>query len=54
MRIVVHYPQTKDKIKKLAEKTADVQAMAIKEYLEKTPCPKEQKLKILEQIIQNL
>lgn len=51
MKIIVYYPKDEKDIKKLAEKVADAQGLAIKNYIEKLSCPKDQKKEILEQVM---
>ena len=47
MNIIVHYPAAAPRKLELARKVADAHAIAIKNYIEKLPCPKEQRQTIL-------
>ena len=50
MNIIVHYPAGEQGMLELAKKIADTQALAIKNYIEKLPCSKEQRQTILSEI----
>ena len=47
MNVIVYYPKTEQGMSELAQKVADVHNDAIRKYVEKIPCPKDQKLKLL-------
>ena len=50
--IVVHYPKTPEKIADLQKRVADIHAQAVARRIEKLSCPKEQKLKLYDDIIE--
>ena len=50
MEIFVHYPKTDKDIKELGKRAAVVYAQAVTQYIEHLPCPKEQKLKLFDEI----
>jgi len=50
MNIRVHYPAGEQGKLELSKKVADAHALAIKKYVEKLPCPKEQRQTILTEI----
>ena len=50
MNIIVHYPAGEQGKLELSKKVADAHALAIKNYIEKLPCPKEQRQTILTEI----
>jgi len=50
MNIIVHYPVGEQGKLELAKKVADAHALAIKNYIEKLPCPKEQRQTILTEV----
>lgn len=50
IEIIVHYPKTSDKIKELEKRVAVIYAQAVTQHIEKLSCPKEQKLKLYDEI----
>ena len=50
MNIIVHYPAGEQGKLELSKKIANAQALAIKNYVEKLPCPNEQWQTILTEI----
>lgn len=51
IHIIVHYPKTEQGKKELAQRTADVHAEMVKQYIQKLNCPSEQKTKLLDAVI---
>ena len=52
MDVTVHYPKDKEDLLELQKRVAVVHAEAILKYIIKIPCPKEQKIKILADLIE--
>ena len=52
MKIIVHHPKSQEDISILQKKVAAVHAEAVLRYIDKLPCPKEQKLKLLNAVIE--
>ena len=50
MNVIIHYPKTKQGIEELERKVASVHVEAIRNYIKQLPCPKEQKLELLNAI----
>ena len=50
MKVMVHYPTAKKDISALQQKTAKIHAQAVASYLQNLNCPKEQKLRLLNDI----
>ena len=50
MNVIIHYPKTKQGIEELERKVASVHVEAVRNYIKQLPCPKEQKLELLESI----
>ena len=50
MEVFVHYPKTEKDMKELGKRAAMVHAQAVTQYIERLPCPKEQKLKLYDEI----
>ena len=48
--IVVHYPKTPEKIADLQKRIATIHAQAVTQRIDKLSCPKEQKLKLYDDI----
>jgi len=46
----VHYPKTPEKIKELEKRVSTIHAQAATQHIEKLSCPKEQKLKLYDDI----
>lgn len=54
MNVIIHYPKTKQGIEELERKVASVHVEAVRSYIKQLPCPKEQKLELLEAIHKDL
>lgn len=54
MNVIIHYPKTKQGIEELERKVASVHVEAVRSYIKQLPCPKEQKLKLLNAIQKDL
>lgn len=52
INIIVYLPKTEDGKKELKERVASVHADMVKQHLDQLSCPMEQKLRLLEQIIE--
>ena len=50
MNIIVYYPKCEQDIKALQKKVAKVHADAVIHHIQKLKCPKEQKMKLYEEI----
>jgi len=50
MKIVVHYPKSVQVLHTLQKKVAAAHAEAVIQHIGKLPCPKEQRLKLCDQI----
>lgn len=50
IEIIVHYPKTIDKIRELEKRLAIIHVQAVTQQIEKLSCPKEQKLKLYDEI----
>lgn len=50
----MYYPKTEEGISELRKRVAQVHAEAAEKYLTNLPYPKEQKLKLLESVIEDL
>ena len=50
MKIIVHYPKTKENIDALAKKVADVHADYVIEHIRQLACPAEQKVELTKAI----
>ena len=50
MKIIVHYPKTKENIDALAKKVADVHADYVIEHIRQLSCPAEQKVELVKAI----
>ncbi len=51
MEIIVHYPKEPDRLHELQKKVAAVHAEAVVRRIKSIPCPKDQKEKLLQEII---
>ena len=51
IKIIVHYPQTKQGKQELAQRLADVHADAVVSAINKLDCPLKQKLELLQAVI---
>ncbi len=51
INIIVHYPQTEEGKKELAERVATAHASAVNQKLRSLNCPERQKLELLDAII---
>ena len=54
MNVVTHYPETEEKQAELAIVVAKIHAMQIEDYLRRLNCPTEQKLALLDAIIEEI
>ena len=52
MKVIVHYPNTEQGAQELAKRVAKTHAEAAARYIEKLPCPKEQKEALFDEIMQ--
>ena len=52
MKVIVYPPKDPDSIRALQKKVATVHAEAVLRYLNKLSCPKEQKIKLLNALIE--
>mgnify|MGYP006943517985 CR=1 FL=1 len=48
--MIIHYPKTKQGIEELERKVASVHIEAVKSYIKQLPCPKEQKVKLIDAV----
>lgn len=54
IHIIVHYPRTEEDKRELARRAAEVHADTVKEYIQKLNCSSDQKLKLLNAIIETV
>lgn len=54
MKVIVYYPKTEEGIRELQRKVSQVHSEAVERYLINLPYPKEQRLKLLESVIEDL
>ena len=54
MKVIVYYPKNPKDILVLQKKVAAVHAEAVLRHIDKLPCPKKQKLKLLDAVIRHL
>ena len=54
MKIIVHYPETPEKQSQFDMRVAKFHAEYVAQYIEKLNCPTEQKLKLLDAIVQTI
>lgn len=52
MKVVLHIPDTEESARELSKKVAAVHAQTVLEQIKATPCPAEQKTKLLDTIKQ--
>lgn len=52
LNIVVHYPKEVENRSELQRRVAEAHCGAVLKYIERLPCPPEQKKEILSQIVQ--
>ena len=50
MKVMVYYPKAKEDTAALQRKVSEVHAQAVASYLQNLNCPKEQKLRLLNEI----
>ncbi len=50
MKIMVHYPTSENGLKELKKNVAKIHAEAVSSYISNLPCPKEQKLELLDSL----
>lgn len=50
MKVIIHPPTTPEGLLDLQKKVAVVHAKAVLKYIEKLPCPKEQKMQLVSSI----
>jgi len=50
MNVIVHYPKSLNELKDLQKMVAAVHADAVIQYIQKQPCPKEQKLEMVNKL----
>lgn len=54
MNIIVHYPKNEQAIKALQKSVATVHAEAVASYIDKLTCPKEQKIALIDMVIESV
>lgn len=54
MEIIVHYPETPEKMALLNKRVAKFHADYVADYIEKLNCPTEQKLELIDAIAQTI
>lgn len=54
MNIIFHYPKEQNDRDILSDEIAEIHAKAVTTYLNQLPCTKEQKIKLLEAIIDSV
>lgn len=50
LEVILHYPKTEQGCKELYKAIASVHTEAVRNYLSKLPCPKEQKVLLLQSL----
>lgn len=50
MKIMVHYPTSENGLNELKKNVAKVHADAVSSYISNLPCPKEQKLELIDSL----
>lgn len=50
MNVIFYYPKTQKEIQELQKKVASVHIQAVKDYIKQLPCPREQKLELIQSI----
>ena len=51
VEIIVHYPGNEENIKELERKISEVHICAVKSYIKNLSCPKEQKMQLIDTIL---
>lgn len=54
MEIIVHYPETPEKQAQFDARVAKFHAEYVAQYIEKLRCPTEQKLKLIDAIVETI
>lgn len=54
MKVMVYYPTAEEDIAALQQKISEVHAQAVASYLQNLNCPKEEKLRLLKNIKNNI
>ena len=54
MKIIVHYPETQEKQAQFDVRVAKFHAEYVAQYIEKLNCPTEQKLRLLDAVVQTI
>ena len=54
MKIIVHYPETPEKQSRFNALVAKFHADYVTQYIEKLNCPTNQKLKLIDAVVQNV
>ena len=52
MKIIVHHPKSPENISILEKRVADIHAEAVLRYIDKLVCPKEQRINLLNALIE--
>jgi hypothetical protein len=52
VNIIVHYPKDPESLDVLRKRAAAIHAEAAIRYIQKLPCPREQRLKLLDSLIE--
>lgn len=52
INVLVHYPKTEEGRRELAERVADVHASMVDQHIKKLNCPSEQKMRLLDAVIE--
>jgi glutaredoxin 2 len=52
IQVIVHYPQTEEGKRVLAQRVASVHADMVNQYIQKLNCPSEQKVQLLDAVIE--
>ena len=52
IHVIVHYPKTEEGKRELAERVASVHADMVNQHIKKLNCPSEQKVQLLDAVIQ--
>ncbi|NLT15681.1 MAG: hypothetical protein GXY05_15245 [Clostridiales bacterium] len=53
MNVTVHYPKNADDMRILQKRIATVHAQAVIGYIQKLPCPREQKMDLIKKLEQS-
>ncbi len=54
IHVIVHYPKTEEGKRELADRVASVHADMVNQYIKKLNCPSEQKVQLLDAIIETV